>query len=64
MTTEFSKAVQNYMAAKSLLSASKDLDRILYAREEVKKAMHELTRFQETETDKEIKDLIETILNN
>jgi hypothetical protein len=62
--TTFTQAVQSYLSAKSLLSASKDLDRILYARNELKKALHELTKIQEIETDPLRLELIETILKD
>jgi hypothetical protein len=60
----FRTAVQNYLSAKSLLRESKDLDRILYAREELRKALRELTRVQEIETDPLKIELIETILKD
>jgi superfamily II helicase len=62
--SNFNQAVTNYLTAKSFLNEAKDLDRILYARAELKKALHELTKFQELETDKEKLNLLESILNN
>jgi len=62
--SNFRTAVQNYLSAKSLLRESKDLDRILYASEELRKALRELTRVQEIETDPLKIELIETILKD
>jgi superfamily II helicase len=62
--SNFQKAVTNYLSAKSFLNEAKDLDRILYAKSELKKTMRELTKFQEVETDTERLNLIHRILNN
>lgn len=63
-TGNFQQAVTEYLSAKSLLAQSKDLDRILYAKAELKKAIHELTKFSEIETDQEKQIFIFKLLNN